>query len=258
MSGFEVTGSRTNATMPMNNSTTNSTIGDTGWRIAHAEMFFMSALPRGSRRMRGATFTFSPSRRKPPAVVTTRSLPVRPAPMMTPASVVSADAAPRAARRDSRVDHVDVACPWRRRAPRSAAATGRSALLDHDRRRGRRRRAAAPDRASAQCGSHRGASPDRSRRRAGARGPRTACDRPDEADTPPAGRRSDCAISCSATWPRISTSPPLASAEQRIAARAGDLADFGLAREHRAVDRRDDARAVRAAPAPRRAARRRP
>ncbi len=42
-SGLRVTGSRMNATTPMNSSTTNRTIGDTGWRIAHAEIFFMSA-----------------------------------------------------------------------------------------------------------------------------------------------------------------------------------------------------------------------
>ena len=42
MSGLSVIGSRTNATRPMNSSTTNSTIGDTGCRIAHAEMFFMT------------------------------------------------------------------------------------------------------------------------------------------------------------------------------------------------------------------------
>ena len=42
MSGFELMGRRTKATMPMNNSTTNSTMGDTGCRIAQAEMFFMT------------------------------------------------------------------------------------------------------------------------------------------------------------------------------------------------------------------------
>ena len=41
MSGLSVTGSRRNATEPMNSSTTNSTTGVTGWRIAQAEMFFM-------------------------------------------------------------------------------------------------------------------------------------------------------------------------------------------------------------------------
>src|ERR1700740_423295 len=42
-SGSAVTGSRTNETTPMASSTTNSTIGGSGWRMAHAEMFFMSA-----------------------------------------------------------------------------------------------------------------------------------------------------------------------------------------------------------------------
>src|SRR5882762_3980634 len=47
MSGLSVTGSRRNATEPMNSNTTNSTTGVTGWRIAQAEMFFMD---RASRR----------------------------------------------------------------------------------------------------------------------------------------------------------------------------------------------------------------
>ena len=45
MSGLSVIGRRTNATMPMNNSTTNSTIGDTGCRIAQAEMFLHERAP---------------------------------------------------------------------------------------------------------------------------------------------------------------------------------------------------------------------
>ena len=48
MSGFSVTGSRMNATMPMKNSTTNSTTGGSGCRIAHADMFLMAAA--GTRR----------------------------------------------------------------------------------------------------------------------------------------------------------------------------------------------------------------
>src|SRR5215472_19096918 len=55
MSGSAVTGSRTNDTMPMKSSTTNSTIGGSGWRIAHAEMFLTSASPAGASagRIRG-------------------------------------------------------------------------------------------------------------------------------------------------------------------------------------------------------------
>ena len=73
MSGFSVTGRRTKATMPMKSSTTNSTTGVTGCRIAHADMFFMAGVPSGGAAAVGATFTSSPSRRKPPAVATTRS-----------------------------------------------------------------------------------------------------------------------------------------------------------------------------------------
>src|SRR5215472_15635501 len=55
MSGSAVTGNRTNDTMPMNSSTTNSTIGGSGWRIAHAEMFLTSASPEraSAGRVRG-------------------------------------------------------------------------------------------------------------------------------------------------------------------------------------------------------------
>ena len=45
MSGFRLMGRRMKATMPMKNSTTNSTTGDTGWRIAQAEIFFMRVSP---------------------------------------------------------------------------------------------------------------------------------------------------------------------------------------------------------------------
>ncbi len=44
MGGFSVTGSRMNATVPANSSTANSTIGNTGCRMAQAEMFFMTAV----------------------------------------------------------------------------------------------------------------------------------------------------------------------------------------------------------------------
>src|ERR1700751_2544841 len=55
-SGLSVTGTRRNDTVPMKSSTTNSTIGVTGWRIAHAEMFFMTALSgRGRFRRAGDT-----------------------------------------------------------------------------------------------------------------------------------------------------------------------------------------------------------
>src|SRR3984957_20924268 len=51
MSGFRSIGSRRNATAPRKNSTTNSTIGVMGWRIAQAEMFFTSSpRPLGIRR----------------------------------------------------------------------------------------------------------------------------------------------------------------------------------------------------------------
>ncbi len=40
MSGSAVIGRRPKDTRPMNSSTTNSTIGGSGWRIAHAEIFF--------------------------------------------------------------------------------------------------------------------------------------------------------------------------------------------------------------------------
>src|SRR5215472_16790518 len=55
MSGSAVTGSRTNETMPMKSSTTNSTIGGSGWRIDHAEMFLTSASPEraSAGRIRG-------------------------------------------------------------------------------------------------------------------------------------------------------------------------------------------------------------
>src|SRR5207302_3959814 len=51
-SGSAVTGRRTKATTPMNSSTTNSTTGGSGWRMAHAEMFFMKAAPSSERRVR--------------------------------------------------------------------------------------------------------------------------------------------------------------------------------------------------------------
>src|SRR5689334_18527963 len=41
-------GSRMNDTTPMKNSTTNSTTGVTGWRIAHADMFLMNEAARES------------------------------------------------------------------------------------------------------------------------------------------------------------------------------------------------------------------
>ena len=51
------------------------------------------------------------------------------------------------------------------------------------------------------------------------------------------------ARSCSAICPRISTSPPLATRNSACAAGCGDLADLGVAGEHRALDRGDEARA---------------
>ena len=41
-SGLRLIGNRMKATMPMKNITTNRTMGVTGWRIAHAEIFFMT------------------------------------------------------------------------------------------------------------------------------------------------------------------------------------------------------------------------
>src|SRR6185437_14982653 len=55
-SGFRVRGRRLKATVPRNSSTTNSTTGETGWRMAQAEIFFMGAVAslagggRGARR----------------------------------------------------------------------------------------------------------------------------------------------------------------------------------------------------------------
>ena len=43
-SGSRLMGSRMNATTPRKNSTTNSTMGVTGWRMAQAEIFLMSCL----------------------------------------------------------------------------------------------------------------------------------------------------------------------------------------------------------------------
>src|SRR5579862_85610 len=47
MSGSAVTGRRMKDTRPMKSSTTNSTIGGRGWRIAHAEMFFTAKSSSG-------------------------------------------------------------------------------------------------------------------------------------------------------------------------------------------------------------------
>ena len=88
MSGLSVRGRRKKATSPMKTRTTNSTTGVTGWRIAHADMFFMACLYLAALAGAGAMRTSSPSRRKPPAVATTRSLPVSPELMMVPASVI--------------------------------------------------------------------------------------------------------------------------------------------------------------------------
>ncbi len=76
MSGFWLMGRRMNDTTPMKNSTTNNTTGDTGCRMAHAEMFFMSVPTlRGPAAFGSTTFTVSPGRRNAPAVVTTSSSP---------------------------------------------------------------------------------------------------------------------------------------------------------------------------------------
>src|ERR1700740_683684 len=52
-SGSAVTGSRTKAISPRNRSTPNNTIGGSGGRMAHAEVFLMSAPPSGCRLPRG-------------------------------------------------------------------------------------------------------------------------------------------------------------------------------------------------------------
>ena len=48
MSGLSVSGRRMKDTRPMKHSTANSTIGVTGWRIAHAEMFFITRILVGA------------------------------------------------------------------------------------------------------------------------------------------------------------------------------------------------------------------
>src|SRR5581483_6251100 len=106
MSGFAVMGRRTKLTKPMNNRTTNSTIGGSGWRMAHAEMFLIGRLSclQGAGGCVGValvTRTDSPSCRKLAAVVTTRSEPLRPDAMTTPSSEVSATRTGRLSARPS-------------------------------------------------------------------------------------------------------------------------------------------------------------
>ncbi len=62
-------GRRMKATTPRKNSTTNSTIGVIGCRIAQAEMFFT----KSPALLSDAGFTASPTCRNAPAVATTRS-----------------------------------------------------------------------------------------------------------------------------------------------------------------------------------------
>ena len=114
----------------------------------------------------GAISTASPSRRNPPAIVITRSLPCRPSPMTTPPSVRVGDAHRATLDLVRSVDDIDVAAL---QIGENRGLRQHRALACRPRpRRARTRRAARPDPPRARCGPHPAGSWDRSPHRAGA------------------------------------------------------------------------------------------
>ena len=221
-------GRRMNATTPRKNSTTNSTIGVIGWRIAHAEMFFTNCPrcpgfphgPRLSGRARRSPAPARPDSRSRPPEGTRRRW--RPRGLLSLDAVRDGHAVRhhpghvhrRAARSCPASRRPAHSCPCHRSAPPSAAARCARALLTVT-----SARANAPGR---RFGSGRQGDPHHpqaglridDRARAGARGPDTPVEVP-VSRTSTACPTLSSGRSCSATSPRNSTSSPSASAEQR-------------------------------------------